>query len=194
MAVSLPLSDIRYQNWLRAGHGLKVLKEVLEDFVTSHISLFHADILQNVKCSSAATDISKQTYPLKCNIRPQEIFCTVHNSNSRINHCTDDCPNEYCHRIAKYIAKHHRRLKPLWTNTNPSLWISDPWEIAKCFFCSDGYIDTHSAQDTDCTGLLSIIINLKPIGDTMKLSDKDVKVKKDVFSEVNKTSLYVAGA
>jgi hypothetical protein len=69
------------------------------------------------------------------------------------------CPYQFCSRFYDKIVFAHSEANPSWQNTDPSRWYSDHWELAKCFLGTTGYLTTHSALETDVTGLLSIAIN-----------------------------------
>ncbi|XP_053390266.1 uncharacterized protein LOC128553169 [Mercenaria mercenaria] len=70
------------------------------------------------------------------------------------------CPNDgFCSKFFDLIVLEHRFRDPLWKNTDPRKWKDCPWSVAVCFINTQGYHDKGTADDTDCRGLLSIIIN-----------------------------------
>ena len=189
MAHSLTLKDPLYKNWLLAVLGLKYVKQGLEEFVTQEVAALHACILNDVTSRLSSVppiDCSTQTYfqiPTKGAARPPVYICDLHNTGD-ISTCGGQCPNAICFAFIRELKTYHRFSKPIWTNTNPRLWTRNPWEVAKCFLSVGGYDKTQSAVDTDCTGLLSICILVKSIGDTLGISHGDFKDETDVFSKV----------
>lgn len=180
------LNDPLYKNWLKAGLGLKYLKKGLENFVSSEIQITFANINGNVSqllSSSSSLDCSKQTYFTQSTKSPPKYFCSYDNSYDK-NQCDKNCPNLVCSKLVEEIAKFHRHGKPIWSNTDPCFWTSDAWEIAKCFLSVDGYSHTRNAADTDCSGLLSIMINMKHIGTILNISDSDFRTGSDVLTKV----------
>ena len=190
MAHSLQLQDPLYRNWLLGVLGLKYLKQGLEEFVTSEVASCHASILNCVAVSLASVtpiDCSTQTYfqiPTKgAPIPPTRYTCDIHNT-SDLSTCGGQCPNAICFVFIRELKKCHRFVRQIWNNTNPCLWTLDSWEVAKCFLTVGGYDKTHSAVDTDCTGLLSICINMKSIGDALRISHSDFISQNDAFTKV----------
>ncbi|XP_060573067.1 uncharacterized protein CXorf38 homolog [Ruditapes philippinarum] len=66
-------------------------------------------------------------------------------------------PFAICSKMYDCIVCDHFFTDPLWSNTDPRKWCSDPWSIAKAYQSTIG--QNTSAKDTDASGLLSIIIN-----------------------------------
>ena len=60
------------------------------------------------------------------------------------------------------VQLHHYKTSPEWGNSKRECWVNNPWEIGKCFL-NKGYSTTKNIEDTDCAGLLTIIINLTTI-------------------------------
>ncbi|XP_060598746.1 uncharacterized protein LOC132752440 [Ruditapes philippinarum] len=52
-----------------------------------------------------------------------------------------------------------RHLHLTGKNTDALQWVTDPWSICKCFINAPGYEQKQSAGETDCTGLLHLMIN-----------------------------------
>ncbi|XP_052786232.1 uncharacterized protein LOC128221672 [Mya arenaria] len=48
---------------------------------------------------------------------------------------------------------------PSWKNTKAEEWCINSWQVAKCFFPPDGYIDVSNPGDTDFNGVINLIIN-----------------------------------
>ena len=108
-------------------------------------------------------------------------MCASYNSDKSL--CDQNCQNSVCSTLANQIICQHRTKKPNWKNSDPSLWTSNPWEVAKCFL-PPGYSYTTTAKDTDATGLLNIIIFMKHFGPIFGIPDKAFKTQTDVFSMV----------
>ena len=194
MSHKINISDPLYKNWLLAGLGLKYVKDGIQELIVSEVELCHKTMLNDIETTFSLTrpiDCFLQTivsYPIK---KPPNygVFQCDLDSSSDPSMCAKDCPNAVCYLIMKDIIQTHRWKRPIWCNTNPHQWASHPWEVAKCFLSSSGYEHVTSTKDTDCSGLLSIIINMKCIGDKLNLCDKDVKSGQDIFSKV--CSIYL---
>ena len=170
-------------NWFYAAKGLECLKLGLENYVQSQIEQQYTTLIQTVTnsfgYSPIVLDCSAQTLivlPIKYNFRPPAYHCDIHNTRDEKVCITEKCPNAVCSKLLIGIRKLHTQMKPIWSNTDPSKWTCDSWEIAKCFLSSDGYKDTKSVKDVDCSGLLSILINMSPVAKHLNI---------DVLFEVN---------
>ncbi|KAH3786588.1 hypothetical protein DPMN_164695 [Dreissena polymorpha] len=62
-------------------------------------------------------------------------------------------------RIRDEIEKRHRYGNGSWKNSSQNQFVSDPWEIAKCYFPVDGYYGIKSAHETDFNGIISFMLN-----------------------------------
>lgn len=182
----------QYISWLSAGLGLKYLKLGLEDFVTQEVGTCHKGLIQSVAMlmglsSSSNIVCSGQTLIKNVNkFRPSIFYCKNH-ATSDIKICiSSQCPNATCHILITEITKLHRQKKPIWNNTNmnPNQWLCDPWEFAKCYLSVPGSQHKQSIQETDCSGILSIMINLLPLSKTLKILDKDINFENDALSKV----------
>ena len=172
-------------NWVYAAKGLECLKFGLENYVDTQIEQQHKDLLKTVAniLGYSRIDCSMQTIialPIRSNFIPQSYRCDIHGTSDEKECIKEKCPNAVCNKLCVELKKMHRQNKPIWSNTHPSKWTSDYWEIAKCFLSSDGYKDKHSVKDVDCSGLLSILINMSPIAQHINV---------DVLLEV-KLALY----
>ena len=167
------LRDPEYKNWVLAGLVLLYMKEGLEEYMDTEIRSFHAGLMVKIAAdlsiSASAVDCSIQSY-IKHPMKSIPVYdCSAHSKMTHTD-CPAECPNRICNIIFNAIKQAHRFGRPNgWKNSIANKWTSDPWEIAKCFLSTDGYTNCHSATDTDCSGILSIFINLKPIGDKLKL-------------------------
>ena len=156
-------------NWFYAAKGLECLKVGLEDYVHTQIEQLYNNLLKTVEyvLGFSPIDCASQTIitlPIGSNFRSVSYHCDIHNTRDEKECIKEKCSNSVCSKLFIEIRKLHTHKKPIWSNTDPSKWTSDSWEIAKCFLSSDGYKDTQSVKDVDCAGLLSILINMSPIG------------------------------
>ena len=121
---------------------------------------------------STQLDTSSQTLmpiSIKYDFKPKSYHCKKHRTYQENECIAKQCANAICNRFINEITSIHRDRNPLWVNTNPCKWVTDPWEVAKCFMSTGGYKDTHNAKEVDCSGLLSMMINL--IARSYEISD-----------------------
>ena len=173
MAALDPLDNNR--NWVRAAMGLKYLKEGLESFVENEIVKLQTSFLQDIR----------STHGL-----PMTATCNQCTLNQILS---GKCPNKLCDKIAVKIVAQHRftqkdqngRAKnknaPCWKNTDVKKWCSSPWEIAKCFM-ANGYSRIMSVKETDCTAILSVLINCLSLQNTLTTR---INPPKDIISKVS---------
>ena len=189
----------QYRAWLLAGLGLKHLKLGLEDFVTKQIANSHKDLLDDVaksmRLSASGLDCSGQTLIQNVNrrsFRPPVYDCQIHTTGDITICVSKKCPNATCHFLLKEITKFHRQRKPIWSNTNinPSQWICDPWQFAKCFLSVSGNHHINSISEVDCAGILGLMLNLLPIAKSLKIDDKDIKTETNVLSKVSDSTNF----
>ncbi|XP_045203876.2 uncharacterized protein LOC123556881 [Mercenaria mercenaria] len=159
----------RYRNWVKSGLGLKYLKKGLEKFAEEVVKEQHTNILYNIKQFKQLPLVDCD----KCNtttIEPDHVRTKSNHCPLGCNDCNckhprgkTPCPQYVCGAIYDQIITFHGSTPPCpyWRNTNSSLWCTNPWEMAKCFINSPGYENCTSAVDTDCAGLLHLIINNK---------------------------------
>ena len=184
----------QYTSWLSAGLGLKHLKLELEDFMTQQIEECHTDLIQNVAMSmglssDADLDYTGQTLihnAIKGTFKLTVFDCQIHSTNDIKICISNKCPNAACHTLLNGIAKLHRQNRPILNNTNmnPTQWQCDPLEFAKCFLKFSGNQHIRSIKEVDCAGILSIMLNLLPIANTLNISDRDIKSENNVLSKV----------
>jgi hypothetical protein len=163
MAQALDIKEKKERNWVRVAYGFKFLKNGLASFIDQQIHQQHNDLKQSLEndssnpaksctsCSSENLLPNHQTRQCIQKIRTKCFCSTWHNRRK--------CPNQFCSRFYDKIVFAHAEANPSWQNTDPTRWYSDHWELAKCFLGTTGYLETHSASETDVTGLLSIAIN-----------------------------------
>lgn len=169
MASLVPtLTNESFRNWLRGALSVLFAKEGLTDFVSTEITQFHTDLLEDVwtscgipagtTCQSCTTANLLQCHtPGFCNTG----HCKIHDLAIPEKIPNQPCPNRICDALMKAIRKNHRFHSPSWKNTDAHRWCSDPFEVAKCFLPPDGYCDVATLEETDFNGTISIIINNK---------------------------------
>jgi hypothetical protein len=86
--------------------------------------------------------------------------CRFHDESDPLK-ASKPCPNGICQLIVGIIKSRHRFHSPNFKNSDARKWFQNPFEIMKCFIPTDGYQDIETVEDTDCAGLLSVIINCK---------------------------------
>ncbi|XP_060566464.1 uncharacterized protein LOC132725378 isoform X2 [Ruditapes philippinarum] len=170
MAHQLHLEKEKYRQWVKAGLGLGYLKDGLVPFCNDIADQQHKDILQNIRSTKSLPSIvtcgSCQVETLKPDHKP------VGNAKNRVCplgqvKCSccfkgkNACPNNICGAIYDFIVQHHSSTPPApnWKNSDALQWVTDPWSICKCFINAPGYEQKQSAGETDCTGLLHLMIN-----------------------------------
>ncbi|XP_060575488.1 uncharacterized protein LOC132732965 [Ruditapes philippinarum] len=170
MAHQLQLEKEKYRQWVKAGLGLGYLKEGLVPFCNDIADQQHKDILQNIRSTKSLTSTVTcggcRVETLKPDHKP------VGNAKNRVcplgqvkcSCCFKGkiaCPNNICGAIYDFIVQHHSSSPPApnWKNTDAQQWMTDPWSICKCFINAPGYEDKTSAGETDCTGLLILMMN-----------------------------------
>ncbi|XP_060556706.1 uncharacterized protein LOC132717290 [Ruditapes philippinarum] len=170
MAHQLQLEKEKYRQWVKAGLGLGYLKEGLAQFCNDIADQQHKDILQNIR--------SRQSLPsnVTCGSCQVETLKPDHTSEKnngkkvcplgqiKCSCCFKGkiaCPNNICGAIYDYIVENQASPPPApnWKITDAQQWSTDPWSICKCFINAPGYEQKQSAGETDCTGLLILMIN-----------------------------------
>ncbi|XP_060589699.1 uncharacterized protein LOC132744923 [Ruditapes philippinarum] len=171
MTHQLQLEKKNYRQWVKAGLGLGYLKEGLVPFCNDIADQQHKDILQNIRSTkslpSTVTCGSCQVDTLKPDHKPAGTagnkVCPL--GQVRCSCCFTKgktaCPNNICGAIYDFIVKHHASSPPApyWKNSDAQQWSTDPWSICQCFINAPGYKQKQSASETDCTGLLHLLIN-----------------------------------
>ncbi|XP_060574243.1 uncharacterized protein LOC132731956 [Ruditapes philippinarum] len=170
MAHEIHLKNNKYRQWVKAGLGLGYLKEGLAPFCDDIGRQQHKDIINkiqqtktpqpNVPCSACRITALQPDH-----VRVSKGICPL--NQDKCNCCFPNkkrpCPNNVCGAIYDSIIQYHASmpLAPFWKNSDVQQWSTEPWEVCKCFINAPGYKDKTSADETDCTGLLHVIINNK---------------------------------
>ncbi|XP_060594881.1 uncharacterized protein CXorf38-like [Ruditapes philippinarum] len=201
MAHQLQLEKENYRQWVKAGLGLGYLKEGLVPFCNDIADQQHKDILQNIRSTKAlpstVTCGSCQVDTLKPDHKPVgnagfkvcplgQVRCSCCFTKGKIA-----CPNNICGAIYDYIVQHHASSPPAphWKNSDAQQWSVDPWSICQCFINAPGYEQKQSASETDCTGLLHLLINNQyfhshiacDVTETNNLFSKVRQYRNDIF-------------
>ncbi|XP_060574244.1 uncharacterized protein LOC132731959 [Ruditapes philippinarum] len=170
MAHEIHLKNNNYRQWVKAGLGLGYLKEGLAPFCDDIGRQQHNDIINkiqqtktpqpNVPCGACQITTLQPDH-----VRVSKGICPL--QQDKCNCCFPNnkrpCPNNICGAIYDSIIQYHASMPPapFWKNSDAQQWSTDPWKVCKCFINAPGYKDKTSAVDTDCTGLLHVIINNK---------------------------------
>ncbi|XP_053381389.1 uncharacterized protein LOC123556510 isoform X2 [Mercenaria mercenaria] len=186
------LKNVKYRNWVRAGLGIKYVKEGLEPFCDHLVNQQHIAILDKVKRKhnlSAVTcglcDVRTlqpdhvQTKTRQCPLG--QTYCNCLHPRGKIS-----CANKVCGAIYDEIIQLHASTPPApnWKNTDAQQWCTEPWAVAKCFINAPGYEANKSrAVEFDCPGLLHVLINNIEFQQHIKC----VITGTDVFSRVRKS-------
>ncbi|XP_053389698.1 uncharacterized protein LOC128552680 [Mercenaria mercenaria] len=186
------LENIKYRNWVRAGLGIKYVKEGLEPFCDHLVNQQHVAILKKVKQKHNLSAVScglcdvhtlqpdhVQTKTRQCPLG--QMYCNCLHPRGKIS-----CPNKVCGAIYDEIIQLHASTPPApnWKNTDAQQWSTEQWTVAKCFINAPGYEAKKSrAAEFDCLGLLHVLINNIEFQQHIKCEITDT----DVFSRVRKS-------
>ncbi|XP_053405517.1 uncharacterized protein LOC128558976 isoform X2 [Mercenaria mercenaria] len=170
--------------WLKARFGLIYLKDGLAPFCDDVAKQQQREILNHIKqtkklltvtCSECDLGTLKPDHEKTDNKCPfGQKYCNCCKTGCKIA-----CRNKVCGAIYDKIITSHVTKAPNWKNTDVKKWTNDSWSIAKCFIYTGGYEQKSSAADTDCAGLLHVIINNTYFHDRIgcKITGSDVFTK-----------------
>ncbi|XP_053381339.1 uncharacterized protein LOC128549108 [Mercenaria mercenaria] len=191
MAHKAELANVKYRNWVKAGLGIKYVKEGLEPFCDHLATQQHIDILNKVKMSHSLSAVACG----HCDVRTLQ----PNHVRTRTKQCPLDqikcncqrpgwkklCPNNVCGAIYDEIIQLHASTPPApyWKNTDARQWCTEPWSVAKCFINAPGYDKKTKAYEFDCPGLLHVLINNKGFQRHIKCKISGT----DVFTRVRKS-------
>ncbi|XP_053379417.1 uncharacterized protein LOC123527516 [Mercenaria mercenaria] len=178
-----------FKNWVRGAKGLEYLQEGLQDFVGDKVELCRNQSIQKITNGWPTGSARQCNQCTSQNLLPEH--ANKRNTCSRStcieqkpNNCFGSkpkgrgkCPNGICSKLYDEIVLDHSSGDPLWKNSDPSTWCSDPlgWSFGKCFqtTISPGT----SASSSDAAGLLSILINNMTIqNDWLACNDMSSKI------------------
>ena len=158
MAFEESINDPLYKNWIKAGLAFKFGKQALQTYVENEIQQFRERILD--KCAARFCDSCTIENIIPCwtlyVCRGPRSHCTYHDVTD-LRKLSRPCPNGVCDQLYKEIVAEHR-LKPIWENTDTTQWCQNAWTIAQCFMPKE-YQHCKSFEDTDFTGILSVVTN-----------------------------------
>ncbi|XP_060590372.1 uncharacterized protein LOC132745456 [Ruditapes philippinarum] len=174
-----------FKNWVRGSKGLEYLKEGLQEFVGEKVLQCRDNTLQKIILTLPSGSSQQCNQCTENNLSPEHFNSTKACnrwtcSQKTSNNCFGSkpvgrrkCPDGICSKFYDAIIDEHAFKDPLWKNTDPSTWCTDPngWSYAKCFQTTKG--PGTSAKDTDAAGLLSIIINNKSIQNFVTMFNPD---------------------
>ena len=151
-----------YNNWVKGNLILRELKTGLVPFLDDKARDFQKYVLGHVTASGTVCtvctgdDLRKKRY-----ICPSAGICTT---------VLQVINTEYTHHPPGTVKL---------MNTNNQAWCDTAqyWEMAKAYISTPGYASKTSAAETDCAGLLTIIVNCKWI-------QSFLSVRKGVFQQV----------
>jgi hypothetical protein len=164
-----------FKNWVQGAKGLEYLQEGLQEFVGDKVLQCRDKILQQIILTLPLGSSKQCNQCTSINLYPDHYntkkTCSRNTCNQQNpTNCFGSkpggrrkCPNGICSKFYDAVIVDHAFKDPLWKNTDPSTWCSDPygWSYAKCFQTTTD--PGTSAEVTDASGLLSIIINNKSI-------------------------------
>jgi len=143
----------KYGNWVKNSLSLLYLKEGVTKFSDEKAGEFHRKVTELVRLKSPTASTTKCT---QCTHKSVKKAHNKKDPTWRIN-----CSNNVCSVWLEEILPYHSHLpqpKIAWANSNPQLWPSDVWELAKLF--QPYGCETHSkAEDSDCTALLTMMLD-----------------------------------
>ncbi|XP_060583827.1 synaptojanin-1-like [Ruditapes philippinarum] len=164
------LKNNKYRQWVKAGLGLGYLKEGLAQFCDDIGTQQYEDIMKYIQRTknlkpNVSCGVCKITTLKPDHVRVSKGICPL--GQDKCNCCFPNnkkpCPNNVCGAIYDNIIRNHASNPPapFWKNSDATIWSTEKWSICKCFINAPGYNDKASAFDTDCSGLLHVIINNK---------------------------------
>jgi hypothetical protein len=191
MAHEMHLKNNKYRQWVKAGLGLGYIKEGLAPFCDEIGKQQHKDIINQIQQTktpqpNVSCGVCKITTLQPDHVRVSKGICPLKQNNC--NCCFPNnkipCPNNICGAIYDSIIQNHASIPPApsWKNSDVKQWTANPWSVCKCYINAPGYKDKTSAADTDCSGLLHLIINNKYFHGHIGCN---VTLPNNLFSKVN---------
>jgi hypothetical protein len=187
--VSVPLSNSKFFNWIKAALAVFYTKEEIEPVVIDEVKDFQQNCLHTITSSNSlpAGSTCSKCCTENLIVCPTNRICNVnrgkcyYHKKGATQYRPSGCLNKICHNLKTEIEKAHRYHGPSYKNTDATKWCSNAWEIAKCYLPPDGYKDVSNAADTDFNGIISVIINHKAFEAKIKA---DLSKKKNIFDKV----------
>ena len=101
---------------------------------------------------------------------------------SSCSNCSKEAVCQACEvKFKKWLCQNHRFKKQNFNNINLMRSVQNPWELAK-YFMNEAQPEMVSPETTDCSAVISIIINYKVL--EKKLSNVAMDGTTDIFSKV----------
>ncbi|XP_060570211.1 uncharacterized protein LOC132728569 [Ruditapes philippinarum] len=172
MAHQLQLENKKYRQWVKAVLGFRYLADGLAPFCNDLAIKQHQHIRDSIQqsksipptvtCGTCQVETLKPDHKKVMNAGKREcplgqVKCSCFFPKDK----NAACPENICGAIYDYIIKNCASTPPApnWKNTNAQQWSVHPWSICKCFIDAPGYKEKPSAYDTDCAGLIHVILN-----------------------------------
>uniref|UniRef100_A0A8D0GEL1 Chromosome X open reading frame 38 n=1 Tax=Sphenodon punctatus TaxID=8508 RepID=A0A8D0GEL1_SPHPU len=131
------LNCSEYKNWVKAGHGLLLLRDALQRFAGEQLQAFHQQLISR---NSGRLGPSRPCHG-RCSPRGKQFHPTC----------------SLCEEWKKEILNHHtnRNGEIHWGNCKPWLWPSNSWEFAKAYM-PRGQTDVSGPDKCDAAALLNL--------------------------------------
>ena len=160
----------------------KLLNDPLYQEIRKSIEQFRLDTLSanSVKVCHSCTLLNILPCPTNgfCYGRKH---CTKHDTTDATK-IHRPCSDGVCDKLYIAIKQQYASAKgPSWSQSDPTLWCSNVWEIAKCFM-PVGYLNRHDIDEYDFSGTMSLIMNNKFIHNYLS---KPYDLKKISIGETN---------
>ena len=120
-------------NWFKGVRVMEITDEAIRSFVATEITKFHDYIKSNFKHRSMCG---------RCR-------------STNASHCS----SRICSDITSLIELVHRYSPPCYKNSDITKWLSDPWEIAKCYMSRSKELEGKPESDIDFPSVLNVVIN-----------------------------------
>ncbi|XP_040279705.1 uncharacterized protein CXorf38 homolog [Bufo bufo] len=135
MALLARLNCREYKNWMKAGHCLLILQSRLQGYIDGEMQRFHQQL---------GIRAPRQRRRCQCRARGKQF--------------EPGCP--VCAVWKELILAHHnnRNGEIYWGNSNPSLWPTHYWEVAKVYM-PRGQAQIRGPKQCDAAALLNLINN-----------------------------------
>ncbi|XP_052237717.1 uncharacterized protein LOC127849032 [Dreissena polymorpha] len=177
---------------------VNLIKCILAGFVTRDALIpIVTNVMEAVKVS-----LTRQTGNLTCGVcsTPNVIDCPAKDICDRNKRkCSfhakqkfQKCGKGVCQTVRDAISQLHRHENPSWCNTDATQWLTESWEVAKCFLPPQGYDDKDSADKTDINGILNLIINCRDfdneIGDDLSKRENVCTIVREKMRSIRHAS------
>ncbi|XP_073523405.1 uncharacterized protein CXorf38 homolog [Phyllobates terribilis] len=125
-----------YKNWMKAGHCLLLLQSRLQGYIDKEMQAFHQQLANRVTA-------------------PRQWICQCRAKGKQFK---PSCP--VCAQWKQIILAHHKNRNGVihWGNSDPSLWSTHYWEVAKVYM-PHGQTHFSGPQQCDAAALLNLINN-----------------------------------